>query len=69
MKVFASIYLIVGLLGVTVMSMLLAAQYELVTNGYSSANKDWGAKTIAWMIAGMSLAFVIGAIMVLRKKR
>lgn len=59
MRIIAAIYFTVGIIGLVVFSMLLLAQYNVVVNAYSIANKDWTAKSIGWMMLGISLFFVI----------
>lgn len=58
MKIFKVIYFIVGLLTGIVCVMLLLAQYNIVENAYSSANKDSGAKALAWILLSISVFFV-----------
>ena len=62
MRIIAAIYFIVGIVGCVVFSMLLLAQYNVVVNAYSIANKDWTAKSVGWMMLVISVFFIVIAV-------
>lgn len=59
MKIIKILFLSVGILSVITMSMLVLAQFNLVHNAYSTANKEISAKVLGIILLFMSCIVVI----------
>jgi len=69
MKIISTFYLVFGIFACIMMSLLLLAQYNVVDNIYSTANKDTGAKVLVWFFIAASILFIVVGITGLKRRK